>query len=135
MDYAGGSRERYDSAGKTLTTQLNARLPPGNLLTCAFLLDGISSSRLRRLLNQHVGGSLKKVLPRAPRTELEIVPPRVAAPEASETRAERCCYSARAPSSVRFPSSLIEILCRVQHSAALLIRAASQRGRRDDLFL
>lgn len=69
----GGSRERYDSAGKTLTTQLNARLPPGNLLTCTFLLDRISSSGLRRLLNQHVGGNLKKVLPRAARTELEIV--------------------------------------------------------------
>lgn len=92
MDYAwgGGSRERYDSAGKTLTTQLNARLPPGNLLTCTFLLDRISSSGLRRLLNQHVGGNLKKVLPRAARTELErVFSPCVTAPEASETRAER----------------------------------------------
>lgn len=86
----GGSWERYDSAGKTLTTQLNARLPPGNLLTCTFLLDRISSSGLRRLLNQHVGGNLKKVLPRAARTELErVFFPCVTAPEASETRAER----------------------------------------------
>lgn len=60
---------------KTLTTQLKARLPPGNLLTCTFLLDRISSSRLRRLLNQHVGGYLKKVLPRAARMVLEIVFP------------------------------------------------------------
>lgn len=39
------------------------RLPPRNLLTCALLLDQISSSRLWRLLNQHVGGCLKKALP------------------------------------------------------------------------
>lgn len=67
-----------------------------------------------------------------------MVFPRVAAADASETRAERCCCSAGAPSSsasVRFPSSLIGILCTLQDSAALLIRAVSQRGRRDDLFL
>lgn len=50
MDYAGGGREGNDSAGKTPTAQLNARLPPRNLLTCALLLDQISSSRLWRPL-------------------------------------------------------------------------------------
>lgn len=63
MDYAGGVGNAATLREKIHTTQLNARLPPRNVLTCTLLLDQISSSRLLRLLNQHVGGPLKKVLP------------------------------------------------------------------------
>lgn len=63
MDYAGGDGNAMTPQEENHTTQLHARLPPRNLLSCTFPLDQISSSRLHRLLNQHVGGSLKKVLP------------------------------------------------------------------------
>lgn len=61
MDYAGGGVGNAAALQEKIhTARLNARLPPRNVLTCTLLLDQISSSRV---LNQHVGGPLKKVLP------------------------------------------------------------------------
>lgn len=61
MDCAGGAGMQRLRRRKI--TRFHVQLPPRNLLSCTFPLDQISSSRLHRLLKQHVGGSLKKVLP------------------------------------------------------------------------
>lgn len=129
-----GSRECNDSAGKIHTTQLNARLPPRNLLTCTFLLDRISSSCLHWLLHQHVGAHLKTVVPLlgGGTCSMRHHPGSIG----HDDRAILfLCSRSPSSASVHFPASLIEILCTVQHSAALLICAVSQRGRQLDHFL
>lgn len=139
VDYAEGGGNAMTPQEENHTMQLHAWLPPRNLLSCTFPLDQISSSRLLRLLNQHVGGSLKKVLPAFSRRgdgagdtcRLRGHAGSTGADEGSLLLFRLCSLSA----AVLSPASLIEILCRVQHAAALLICALSQRGRRLDHFL
>lgn len=139
VDYAEGGGNATTPREENHTVQLHARLPPRNLLSCTFPLDRISSSRLLRLLNQHVGGSLKKVLPAFSRRGDGAGDTRRVCGHAGSAGADgggfllfrRCSPSV----AVLSAASLIEILCGVQHAAALLIRALSQRGRRLDHFL
>lgn len=136
MDYAEGGRNAMTPPEENHTLQLHARFPPRNLLSCTFPSDQISSSRLHRLLNQHVGGSLKKVLPCFCRRGDATGDLSACGHAGSAGEGSLLLFRRRSPSAaVHSPSSLIEILCTVQHSAALLIYALSQRGRQLDHFL